>query len=151
MTPGRAILAVLVLAVGCQSPPASAPVSTVPPEPAVNTTQPVGQAPQSAAEAPPTSIAPVPVRESSAVEAKNAADLEAMKAALLRTVRPSPAASGLPGQIEPADETLAERDLAAARESLPALQERMEQMIPRHFDAETLRRILTTHPELRKD
>jgi hypothetical protein len=48
-------------------------------------------------------------------------------------------------------ETLSERDIAAAREALPALQERLGQTIQRHFDAESFKRLLTNHPEFRKD
>lgn len=142
------MLALLIFA-GCQSPPAPPPISTAPPEP-TTTVRPAHElAPAAVVVHIPRPVV-APATEPSLVDAKNAADREAMKTALQRAsqvaTEPRPQA-----EVTAPSEVLSERDLAAAREALPALQERIGHVIKQHFDADTLRRALTNHPEFRKE
>ena len=64
-------------------------------------------------------------------------------------VEPQPSAGA--AAVSPLAETLSERELAAVREALPAIHERTGQIIQHSFDAESFKRLLTNHPEFRKE
>ena len=154
----------VVLLAACGTPPAtdSTPRAATPSMPQATAT-PSAPASRSVPESPPVvmSSSRAETAVPSAVDARNAAEDAAIRAALERAVSPSavppsgetrkPSAPNVPAQASAAAETLSERDLAAVRESLPALQQQMGQVIQRSFDAESFRRFLVNHPEFKKE
>ena len=146
----------------CGAPPAtdSPPRAAAPTIPQAMTA-PTRPASPSPVDPPPVVLSPREPDAPGAIEAGNAAELAAVKSALERATprdavqpRRDPPEPGPQHAVAPASnatETLSERDLAAVRESLPALRERMGQVIQRSFDAESFKQLLTNHPEFRKD
>jgi len=158
-------LVVVVLLAACGTPPTtdSTPRAAATPSLPQATATPPAPASRSVLDSPPVVMSSSRAEPAvpSAVDARNAAEDAAIRAALERGASPSAAppvgetskqrAPNVPAQASAAAETLSERDLAAVRESLPALQQQMGQVIQRSFDAESFKRFLVNHPEFKKE